>query len=514
MSIQKSFDEIAKSLGLNEMTTFQVIDLLKFDILTSAYRKNPKNKFERDLNEKIEKVYSDWSNGSEFVYDPSHKNLSMFLMGPPGQGKTTTFKVAAKQVADALGLTLVVNPGDDYKPSRKDFLFVSLECSGENSTITFGGLPIKVEEFVVDENGKNTDEKITYMTKVPNKRMAILSNVAGGVFLLDDFSNAAPNVQNAALSITDEKRFQGVNLDHTYIGLTGNLGAIDGTHTTKTSTALRGRCITIFTRDTPEQFAARTHEKYPDDISDANVLPFLHRNIDCFAWMPDNKSSGGYPSPRTWDHFMSEARSLIMRGGGKGVGEKRMLEQIKTFASTILGNEVGQKFAAYYYSLIQGADPLARLAIIEDKMKKEDFEEKYGKEGGAGKSQQQQDFGYQFAVACADYTVQMIKKEKDNKLDVAMKRFGKAVLKLNPSEFAYAIDYLTSKLAVSVDKYCAPSSKDKQFKQLSTEAKTEMCKIIAALDDFDSGKQETLVNAISNFDKLDSTTTRRRRVTR
>lgn len=509
----KTNEEIAKSLGLHEMRTVDVIELLKFDILTAAYRKNPKNDFEKKLNEKIKQTYEKWSDGSEFEYDPSHKNLSMFLMGPPGQGKTTTFKVAAKKVSDALGLNFVINPADDYVPSQKDFLFVSLECSGENSTITFGGLPMKVEQEIPTENGS---EKITYMTKVPNKRMAMLSSVGAGLFLLDDFSNAAPNVQNAALSITDEKRFQGLNFEHCYIGLTGNLGALDGTHTTKIGAALRGRCITFFTRDTPDEFAARAYEKFKDDIGDAQVVPFLMRNIDCFAVIPDNKTSGGYPSPRTWDHFIGECREFIKRGGGRGFGEKRMLEQIKSYATTILGPEVGQKFSAYYYSLVQGADPLARQAILDGKLRKEEFEAKYGAGNAAGKSQPQQDFGYQFAVACSDYAVQLIKKEKNNKLDEAITRFGKAVLKLNPAEFAYAIDHLSAKLAATVDKYAEESTKNKTYKSLTSDTKLAICQIIQKLEDFDMDKRDALVNAITNFDKINDSSANRvkRRVAR
>ncbi len=496
MSVKKSFEEIAKSMGLTEMSTTRVIDLVKHDILMSMYRKEPKNSFEKQLNAKISALYKEWYD-NEFIFDSHHKILSMFLMGPPGQGKTTTFKVAAKEVSDALGLKFVMNPDDSYKATQSDFLFVSLECSGENSTITFGGLPSKVTE-----KGPDGETDITYMTKVPNKRMALLSSVAGGLLLLDDFSNAAPNVQNVALSITDEKRFQGLSLDHTYVGLTGNLGALDGTHTTKLSAALRGRCVTFFTKDELKNFEARTHAKYKDDdIGDAQILAFLQRNPECFAEMPETKKDGGYPSPRTWDHFISEVRSFVQRGGGRGKGEKVALENIKTYASIILGPEVGQKLQAYFHSLVQGADPLAHKAIIVGKIDKDEINGKYG----GGKSAPQQDFGYQFAVACADYTVQLIRNDKTNKLDEPIKRFAKAVLMLNPAEFAYAIDYLKAKLAIQVDKYCSNKDSKDLRKTLSSEVKMDISKLIATCEDFDNDKRTTLIDAISDFDKLDNT---------
>lgn len=498
MSVKKSFEEIAKSMGLMEMSTARVIDLVKDDILMSLYRPNAQTADHKALNAKIAKVYQEWHK-TEFSFDPHHKILSMFLMGPPGQGKTTTFKVAAKEVADALELDFHMNPDDTYKAKKNDFLFVSLECSGENSTITFGGLPSKVTE-------EGPNGPITYMTKVPNKRMALLSQVAGGLLLLDDFSNAAPNVQNVALSITDEKRFQGLSLENTYVGLTGNLGALDGTHTTKLSAALRGRCVTFFTKDELRNFEARVNNRYKDDIGDAQVMAFLQRNPECFAEMPETKKDGGYPSPRTWDHFISETRSFIRRNGGRGKGERESLENIKTYASIILGPEVGQKLQAYFYSLVMGADPLAQKAILQGKLDKEELKNKYG----GGKSAPQQDFGYQFAVACADYTVQLIKNDKNHKIDVPIKRFGDAVLNLNPSEFAYAIDYLKNKMAVQVDQYCGNKDTKELRKTLHSEIKLEICKVLSTCTDFDNEARQVLIDAISDFDKLDNARRTRR----
>lgn len=498
MSNKKSFTEIAKTMGLQEMTTDHAIDLAKHDILLSLYRsKDNLSAEDKVINKNIEKTYKDWY-GHDFEYDPTHKNLSMFLMGPPGQGKTTSFKVAASEVCEALGLNFVMNPDDAYVAGKNDFVFVSLECSGENSTITFGGLPAKITE-----KGPNGDD-ITYMTKIANKRMALLSQVAGGLLLLDDFSNAAPNVQNVALSLTDEKRFQGLNLDHTYVGLTGNLGALDGTHTSKISSALGGRCIMFFTRDSVENFQARAHKKHKDDIGDAGVIPFLQRNPELFAEMPDGKKNGGYPSPRTWDHFIGECRSFVRRYGGRGRGEKQAHEYIKNYASIILGAEVGQRFSAYHYSLVQGADPIAQKAVLHGKFDKEEINAKYG----GGKSSPQQDFGYQLAVASADYTVQLIKNAKggtmEEKLKEPITRFGKVVLMLNPSEFAYAIDYFKQKLAVQIDEFCINKDTKENIKKLDTKVKMEIAQILSKLEDFDQEKRDTLINSISDYDKLNT----------
>jgi predicted DNA-binding protein YlxM (UPF0122 family) len=496
-----SFEDVAKKLALTKMNTERVIELLKHDILLSAYRKDPRDDFDRQMNEKVKQVFKDWYD-ADFSMTENQKVLSMFSMGPPGQGKTTSFKVASKEVADALGLKFVINPSDDYQATRKEFLFVSLECSGENSSATFGGIPAKVEEIGPD------GEKIVYMRKLPNKRLALLSHVAAGLLLLDDFSNAAPNVQNVALSITDEKRFQGLNLEHCYVGLTGNLGALDGTHTSKISTALRGRTVAVFTTDELPKFIQRTLETYKDDIGDAGIIGFLQRNNEYFAEMPDSKEDGGYPSPRTWEHFIQSARSFIVRGGGRGRGELKAYENIRDYASIILGPQVGLKLAAYYHSLIQGVDPIARAAIVDGKLDMNQLKDKYGN----GLSQPQQDFGYQFAMACSDYAVNEISKEvtkgrernEDAKkaLEKTIQRWGRAVLTLNPPEFAYSVDYLKAKMAIQIGDFANATNDKSARKTLKTDVKETICKILEKQEDFDSDKRRVLINAITDYDKV------------
>lgn len=504
MSIKQGFDEVAKKLGLQEMNTERVIDLVKHDILISMYRKTDSLKTEltkddKDINSRVEKIYEQWY-GAKFK-DDNHKVLSMFLVGPPGQGKTTTFKVAGAEVATAMGLNFVMNPPDSYKPNKKDFLFVSVECSGENSSVTFGGIPSKVVEQGPDGND------LEYMKKLPNKRLALLGHVAGGLLLLDDFSNTGPNVQNVALSVTDEKRFQGLDLRGTYIGMTGNLGALDGTHTTQLSTALRGRCITFFTRDEMPKFVNRALYKYNDDIGDAGIIGFLQRNPECFAELPSTKESGGYPSPRTWDHFIEQTRSLIRRNGGRAINA---IEDIKTYASIILGNETGLKFSAYYLSLVQGADPLARGAILDGKLDKERLKEKYG----GGTSEQQQSFGYQFAMACSDYTVELIKGDNEKNFKKAIERFALATLILNPSEFTYAINYMKAKLAAQVDKFSTNLGDKSTRKVLSSEVKQRIGQIVVECEDCTGDHRRDLIDALSDADKLEMAKRSSRRVSR
>jgi len=294
--MRQSIDELAKSVNLPNKTTKKVIDMLKHDIILSLYRKNPDEamqlfqsshpnpfdekiesaltegsgvsekeieelrkekklfqtgleslpefvsaketqKFNNEINKKIADLWKDHY-GKEF--DPKiqskNKRLSLFLMGPPGQGKTAAFIVAAKEVCADLGLHFVEHVSDDYVPSRKDFVMVVQECAGENSAITFGGIP-KAEEIIVD--GK----KVSVLKKAINYRFTVFDRCAGGVLLFDDAANAAQVIQNVLLPVAQFGSFQGTKINNALIGFTGNLGSLDGTYTTELSSALRTRVI-------------------------------------------------------------------------------------------------------------------------------------------------------------------------------------------------------------------------------------------------------------------------------
>ena len=455
--MRQSIDELAKNVNLPNRTTKKVIELLKHDILLSLYRENPevpgdeeKTKFNKDLNKKVEEA---WTEKYNKKFDPKvhakNKSLSLFLMGPPEQGKTSAYIVAAKEVCADLGLRFVDHVSDDYVPKRNDFVMVVQECAGENSAITFGGIP-KAEE-IIDANGN----KRSVLKKAVNYRFTVFEHCAGGVLLFDDAANAAQVIQNVLLPVAQFGSFQGMKINNACIGFTGNLGSLDGTYTTDLSSALRTRVISMFVTDTVKDFANRAYEYYNDSLGDMGIINFLLRNEKDFSVLPDPGEKSGFACPRSWDNLIQSVRSVVERNGGRGKGESESLEEIHALAYSIVGPEIGQKLAGYYNSMIRGADPLARQFVLENKPDMEMLGKKYSN----GASPEDISFGYQFATACGDYAVNYISESNDPEkaLEEGIKRFGTAVLQLNDSEFSFALEHLKNKLSSYITDFSQPT---------------------------------------------------------
>lgn len=520
-SAAAQFNEIkqtALSLGLEEIDTHTAIDSIAQDILLKMYTypsaTHPElTAAEERRNAMIRKVYTEWNHGAEWHDDPDPVPSTM-LLGPPGQGKTTAFREAAKKVAAAMQLKFVDNPSDDYRVTEEDFLFVSQEFSAENSKISLTGIPAKMTDEV---------DGITYMTQLVNRRLASLRKAGGGLLLLDDFPNASPNIQNVGLSLTEEGRFQGLGLQGVYVGVTGNLGSVDGTHTGRLSTALRSRCQIYFTQDHLGNFLARERRKFRDDVGLAGIDGFLERYEQYFMVMPNTKQSGGFETSRTWSKTIIETRRAIHRNGGNA---QKALPEIRRKASSHIGLEAGQAFYTYMNSLMLNADPLAKEVITEGRLDREKLEERFKD----GFSADQQHFAYQYAVALADYTVRKIVKDGASlegldlanptkeaanqallaeKMETAIGRFAMGVMPLNMDMFTFSLDNLKSKLANAIDEISIKHGPN--GRQLTTEAKKAMVKIVARTKGFTVDHKEAMIESLTDADKYEQTSRLRKR---
>ncbi len=499
--MRQSIDELSKSVNLPNKSTKKVIELLKHDILLSLYRKNPevpgdeeKTAFNLSVNKKIEDVWLErYSKKFDAKVHAKNKNLSLFLMGPPGQGKTASYIVAAKEVCADLGLRFVDHVSDDYVPQRNDFVMVVQECAGENSAITFGGIP-KAEE-IEDANGK----KISVLKKAVNYRFTVFDHCAGGVLLFDDAANAAQVIQNVLLPVAQFGSFQGMKINNACIGFTGNLGSLDGTYTTELSSALRTRVIPMFVTDTVKDFANRAYEYYNDSLGDMGIINFLYRNEKEFSVLPDPSEKSGFACPRSWDNLIQSVRSVVERNGGRGKGENESLEEIHSLAYSMVGPEIGQKLAGYFNSMIRGADPLAREFVLENKPDMEKLSKKYSN----GASPEDISFGYQFATAAGDYAVNFISENDnpDKALEEGIKRFGTAVLQLNDSEFSFSLEHLKNKLSAYITDFSQPT---KDGRELKNDIRTRIAVAINDLPDCGPGKREILIKVITDYDKMQS----------
>lgn len=509
MSKREEISNLAKHVNLPEKHTKKIVEYLKHDILISLYRANPDVPAYRKeeniaLNKKIADVY-EAKYGKKFDYRVHAKNkrLPLFLMGPPGQGKTASYMAAAKEVSADLGLNYIEHVTDNYIPKTNDFIMVVQECAGENSAITFGGVP-RAEEIKIhtgkDAQGNDIFETRSVLKKALNYRFTVFEHCAGGVLLFDDAANAASVIQNILLPVAQNQTFQGLHIPNACIGFTGNLGALDGTYVTELSSALLTRVVPMFVTDTIEDFINRGYSYYNDDLGDLAFFNFLKRNPKDFASLPESGQKSGFACSRSHDNFIQGIRSIVERNGGRGKGEAESLDEIYSHAKSCYGPDLGAKIAGYYNSYIRGADPLAREFVQEGKFNAERLKERYK----GGTSTDDISFGYQFATACGDYTVNLITSAKEisyegEEFKVAVQRFGKAVLALNDSEFSFSLEHMKNKLAAYVTDF---SQATKDNRELKNEVRERIAHIINDLEDCNASKRSILIKVITDFDKM------------
>ena len=426
----KTFDQIAASLKLKVLDTEKLADYLKIDILISVYRRNPKNEYEQEINKKVAKAYEDWT-GRKFESFLADSITPTRLVGPPGHGKTTVMRVAAKMVADSLGMNFIQDPSTDFVPSYKDFI-------------------LSTKKYDLN-----------------------LFNISGFKFLLlENLVNLSAKDKNTAIDTIVNLK----NDDSVYVGITDNIY----NYKNKDSffKIINNKLVIYFTIDRLENFVNRIMNCYADSLADVAVISFLRRQPQSFAAVPETDKETkiinyGFACPRNWEAFINEARKTLHKNGGRGIGEVAAYEEIRDKGLSILGPEVGEKFAAYFHSMMQGADPLAYNTVTEGKLNKERIQQLYGK----GTSAEQQQFGYQFASALVDYAVNYIRESKDQDIVEGTKRFARGLYALQDGEFAYGLNYFKDRLAAQVPKYAKPEEGRPRTKVLDSKWKVEIAKI-------------------------------------
>lgn len=489
MASKQTAQEIAKGYGLQETDTENAVTMIAHDILITLHRTADKSR-----KAKIEALYKEYYPNGLFHDDGSPIN-SILLMGPPGQGKTTAFKVAAKMVAKGLGMNYLENGDIDAamekngKITKDDFVFVSQETAGVVSSLEWAGLPTAK----VQKDPEGNDRKV--MGRLYSQRLQSIADAGGGLLLLDDFMNASPSIQNVGLSLTEEKRYGDLSLSNAYIGLTGNMGSVDGTHTTKISAALRNRCQIFFTQDSLKNFVRRANSdpRYQDEVGDVGVCGFLERYNNYFNSMPNPKEMGGYNTSRSWDKFIAEARRAVYSQGGRQ-GALRAMRTIQDKAASLLGFEVAHQYTTYLRSMMDMADPLARDVIINGKMDLDLMQKKFKE----GYSANEQHFAYQYALALADYAAIKIVKDKGN-LDEAVTRLAWGLTLMEGSAFTFGVNAFKSKLANKIENLS--SKRTDGNRELNEDVKIKICKIISKHPDCTKEQIHDLVDAMSNTDK-------------
>lgn len=535
---KKDIREISASIGMHYMDLPKAIERIKLGMFYMYYRHDAKADWQIKYNETLKKAFKEYTgNDFDVEFAKTVKTTPLALMGPPGHGKTTAFKVAAKWFAKSTGLKYVdrvdisdyVNNTSGHKKvlDRDTFLFVSQEFSGEVSKAGIG-LPFK---SVGTANIGGEDVQLEYMRSMMPGRFQLMREACASVLLLDDFVNASPSIQNIALSIANENRFQDMDYANVYIGVTGNLGAIDGTNTSKMSSALVSRLESHVVADNAGEFANRLIARTADKIGDLGVSGYLRRNAQEFWKMPDR---GAFPCPRTWDAAIDAMRIVVQSKGGS---LEASLDEINDMLPSHIGQEGASFLHTYLHQLTIGADPLARKMIHEGVLSEED-KAKLAKGYGDGFKAESLEYAFQFGSALADYAAQKIvlnplhkdleavyqkitdgvaltKEEKEKLADIrgkivkeTMERFILGMSMVTQKQaLAFGIQQLSDKLSYQLPAWSQEhNAGDQAQRVLRYEVKEAIVQATAAwvktgVKGADTNQIVTIIDAITNHDQ-------------
>ncbi|QIR16514.1 hypothetical protein [Shewanella aestuarii] len=349
-------------LAIPSVSTKQLISMLKQDMLANFYTENPSTPEQKKRNELIEDVYMKEFNKPFFSYkvEPHH------AAGRPGVGKTTSFMIAGEWAAKQLGLNFVPNPVGDFKATENDFIIVTLELSGETSKTVVSGVPV-----VVDVEGEK------YTLSAPPLAFDNLKHAGGSMLLLDDMPNALPGIQNMCLSLMERKGFQNISIgDNTFVGSTGNLGKLDGTNISSTSSANASRRQNWMVFDTAEDWCKRamTAKGAPHQRGDAYLGEFFEQNPELFSTITKSKNGEPFATPRTWSKFLGYSRvafaqyeKMLDTVGTKSNVHFDMAE-IMLRAQSLVGMDAASKLKGYYLTITNSVMPIAKKLISGEEL--------------------------------------------------------------------------------------------------------------------------------------------------
>lgn len=501
---------------LPEMPLERVADGIILDMLHKFRGGSP----ERD--KKIEAAIAERNDG---VFVPRRFVKGTMLMGPGGQGKTTAFKVAAKWVADRLGMRLLVNPPDSVDVGANDLLLVSSEMSGEVHNTGTTGLPmirrlsIQAQEEIAAEQGTGlpggapSSHGVEYTSYAPDRRLVQAKSAGAAIVLFDDALNASPNIQNILLSLAEEGRYRGLDLgSRTYVGLTGNLGALDGSNVHRASAPLRTRLKVLLVMDSVEQWTHRAQMSSKTVIGDGGISEFLRQNPELF-YAPKPRGYGSYPVSRTWDGFLAELEesalvlhSLRERGTLTDALLDKYLVRIRDSAVSFVGKEAADRFRSFVQANQTDAVPLARdLLKGRGEFTKQRAAE-FAQRLGAGKTIEERNFASQFALALAEMSAAEVvgTLPKVGELSgmpagavEAYNVFAKSLLdgcapKIPDNIVARALSHLVVRLSAMDSRIAEVSPKATRPQFLSAEQKAHLQTLARACLDTQRGKEQVM----------------------
>ncbi|EPT2758014.1 hypothetical protein ACVP6W_002267 [Vibrio cholerae] len=345
--------KMGEASGLPMMRIATIIPSLQNDILRTMHT-NGQNKV---IDALVEKAFL---NLNVFAYrNRADRVVPLFIKGPPGHGKTTAFRIAAMNIAQAMGVRLFINPTIIDSPSETDIILVEATLAGLLSPTSIIGLP-------------NTDNGVTVY--VPPARMKMLSESPMSIMILDDLENAVAGVKNAAMPAILDKLLVDLKLGDTcYVGATGNLGNLDNTNTTMGTDALFNRMKTVFGYDTLGDWLERAYNNssYQDEIGLCFLDVFLIQNPNLFYPDRDSKTRGPTATSRSYDGLLGTLRNEFgdyLDRMNAGLNPPSIEIGIKPKIHSQVGKEVAEKMNLLYHDVLSVAYPAALEAMSEKRL--------------------------------------------------------------------------------------------------------------------------------------------------
>ena len=203
-------------------------------------------------------------------------------------------------------------------------------------------------------------------------------------------------------------------------------------------------------------------KKYHDEVGTLGVSSFLlitdtilvkNNTEKNFARLPDKKKSGGFASPRTWDHFIIEARRAVKDYGNHAFGNV----MIDNCAVSLLGPEVGgdvSKYIESYRKVLSNAKDKLKNAKNNNKMEGRSF---FGSDSEDSMKKMEDTEAFQYAFAYAElttaYIIRDIKKGRNEKeaFKEAVEQYGIVMKDIKHEMLEESIKYFSNTLTVNLE---------------------------------------------------------------
>lgn len=179
-------------------------------ILHKMYKKSAKKESDKELNKNIKNFIE--------KYDLGHLNpikedfKPVFLVSDLAADNSMIFKLAAEQVATGLGLELIINPAEDFKATKKHFVYHSQNCFDSRNP---------------PKSKKMNELQIKYLSDNVIKKLTTASKAAGGFLEVDRFTESPDEIKSAILSLTNNDNLKSLKAKKVSVGYSGALGGLE-----------------------------------------------------------------------------------------------------------------------------------------------------------------------------------------------------------------------------------------------------------------------------------------------